>query len=104
MATRGREKTNSAEYRRLYIAPQQSGNDPEAWKDQSPAFADDLTAAVEKLDLALEDGWQLVSIGVERDAKNRQWLSATLKKAAVCETAQTVVMADTPPLSIFRAA
>ena len=106
MATVERRQASAAEYRRLFVTPQQSGSVPENWTDESPEFVDSLIEAVEKLDAALEEGWSLVSISVARDVKGRRWLGALLKKPLAGESSQPAVKVrtDAPPLSIFRAA
>jgi hypothetical protein len=106
MATAARSQASAAEYRRLFVTPQQSGSDPRSWTDESPEFAAGLIEAVEKVDAALEEGWSLVSVSVARDAKGRQWLGAVLKKPLVGESSRPVmkVRSDAPPLRLFRAA
>ena len=106
MATAQRRHASAAEYRRLFVTPQQSGRDPARRADESPEFADGLAEAVEKLEAAMQEGWSLMSISVEKDAKGRRWLNALLKKPLMAEGQQPVVevYSDAPPLSIFRAA
>jgi hypothetical protein len=106
MATAQRKQASAAEYRRLFVTPQQSSSTPASWADESPEFADGLAEAVEKLDVATQEGWSLVSVSVEKDAKGRRWLNALLKKPLLAEGQQPVVevCSDAPPLSIFRAA
>ena len=96
----------ACEYRRLFVTPQVDQGGADAWSDQSPDYADWLGDAVEKLDAALDEGWTLIGVSVESDARGRRWLSAVLKRSHAGQAEQLAGGAQTaaPHLGILRAA
>ena len=80
MSTSPNYQQDDQEHRHLLLALQQDANPDSTRRREFDEFVENLAKTIEDARKAREQGWRLLSVGIEEDEKGRCWLKAHMKR------------------------